>query len=137
MKKALTLVFLLCVTHIATAQQSNQDLAGTWALVSGEYIDNKGKRIAYEAIELKSLKVLSASHFSFTSVKGDKFWASGTGTYQWRDGQYKEILQYNSFGEKAGAQFVFSARVEGDFWYNTRWEGDKKVEYEVWRRISH
>lgn len=111
-------------------------LEGTWQLISGEYIDAKGKTVSYASTDMQSLKVLTPEHFSFTSMKGEQFWAAGTGTYEFKDGQYAESLLLNSFGEKVGASFVFQAQVEGDMWYNSRWKDEQRVEYEVWQRIK-
>ncbi|GGD62954.1 hypothetical protein [Lacimicrobium alkaliphilum] len=125
-------IFLALTATVAGASE----LEGAWELVSGEYVDPKGELIDYQAIEMKSLKVISGSHFSFTSMKGDEFWASGTGTYAFEQGNYTETLGYNSFGVKPGGTFSFKSKVEGEYWYNSRWEGDKRVEYEVWQRIK-
>tara|TARA_R110002126_G_scaffold54341_14_gene147187 strand:- start:2803 stop:3201 length:399 start_codon:yes stop_codon:yes gene_type:complete len=132
MKKIIVLLLLGCFAHIAAASE----LEGVWELVSGEYVDAEGKLVAYESVDLQSMKIISTSYFSFTSVKGDQFWASGSGTYQLTSGQYKEVLKYNSFGQSPGAEFVFKTKIDGDYWYNSRWEGDTRVEYEVWRRVE-
>lgn len=113
---------------------SANELKGTWVLVSGEYVDAQGELVSYVNSDMQSLKVLSEHHFSFTSMKGDQFWASATGTYQFSDGQYVESLLLNSFGEKPGVLFAFQSKVEGDNWYNSRWKDGLRVEYEVWRR---
>ena len=129
-----TLLFLLSVwvSPFAVAQ----DLAGAWELVSGEYIDAEGELVNYGESDLQSVKILSATHFSFTSMKGRDFWAAGTGTYQLANGQYTETLQLNSFAAEPGTTFTFDTRVEDGYWYNSRWEEDKRVEYEVWRQVE-
>lgn len=132
MTKVFVLLLLLFITPYSYATQ----LEGAWELVSGEYVDADGKLIDYQSIELNSLKIISTNHFSFTSVKEGKFWASGSGTYQLSNGKYKEVLNYNSFGESPGAEFIFTTKVDGEYWFNSRWNGDKRVEYEVWRRIE-
>lgn len=132
MKKIIILMALLFLARASFATE----LTGAWELESGEYINEQGQLINYNAVDFHSLKVLSATHFSFTSVRGDKFWASGSGTYELSKGKYKEVLKYNSFGQSQGAEFVFDSKVEGDFWYNSRWEGETRVEYEVWRRVE-
>ncbi|NVK24827.1 MAG: hypothetical protein HWE10_07850 [Gammaproteobacteria bacterium] len=62
--------------------------------------------------------------------------ASGTGTYQVENGEYKETLQFNSFGQPHGTEFIFKTKIDGDYWYNSRWHDGKRVEYEVWRRVK-
>ena len=126
------LVLLFTLNHAVNASE----LEGAWQLVSGEYINENNERIDYLDSGMASIKVLAGNHFSFTSEKDGKFWASGTGTYEWVNGTYTEFLLFNSFGQAHGAQFKFSAKVEGNRWYNERWDGDKRVEYEIWQRIT-
>lgn len=132
MKNIVLILFLALASPLVTANE----LPGVWQLVSGEYVDGNGELVQYRSIGLKSLKVVSATHFSFTSMKGGEFWASGSGTYELGNGTYAEKLLYNSFGEKPGTVFSFDTRLEGDVWYNSRWEDGKRVEYEVWRRVE-
>jgi hypothetical protein len=110
-------------------------LEGTWELLEGEYVDKQGNMITYKEVGMKSLKMISGTHFSFTSMKGDEFWAGGTGTYQLQDGVYTESLTYNSFGEKPGTQFSFEYKLEGGHWTNSRWQDGKRVEFEIWRKL--
>ncbi|MBC3764574.1 hypothetical protein [Neptunicella marina] len=126
------LLLLICSANTCVASE----LQGAWKLVSGEYIDQNGKLTSYQSINLQSLKVLSESHFSFTSVKGDSFWAAGSGTYKFADGKYQETLNFNSFGQSKGSQFTFDSKLVGNIWYNSRWEGETRVEYEVWQRVE-
>ncbi|WP_340679316.1 hypothetical protein [Paraglaciecola sp.] len=121
---------------MASQSIANTGLEGTWQLISGEYIDAEGKTVSYASTDMQALKVLTPDHFSFTSMKGEQFWAAGTGTYEFKDGQYAESLLLNSFGEKVGASFVFQAQVEGDMWYNSRWKDEQRIEYEVWQRLN-
>lgn len=132
MKKSFIFIMLFALSLSVKAE----DLSGVWQLVSGEYIDQHDKLINYQDLQMQSIKILTQTHFSFTSMKGDQFWASGTGTYKVSDGKYTETLQYNSFGEKVGAEFTFEFKREGDFWYGSRWKDGKRVEYEVWQKIE-
>ncbi len=131
--KKLALVVLLSVFGSSV---SANDLTGVWALESGEYVNNEGETVDYKSIGLQSTKIISQSYFSFTSMRGGDFWASGSGRYELDDGKYIEKLEHNSFSEKPGATFTFKTKIDDDVWYNSRWEGDERVEYEVWRRIE-
>ncbi|WP_448212149.1 hypothetical protein [Colwellia sp. MEBiC06753] len=128
------LLFIVSASSLANTEQ--QKLVGSWKLLSGEYIDHRGQVINYQQQQLQSIKVFSTSHFSFTSMKGDKFWASGTGTYQLHNNQYVETLKLNSFNEQEGTSFRFTAEFIDDRWYNSRWQDGKRVEYEVWQKID-
>ncbi|WP_145924339.1 hypothetical protein [Microbulbifer aggregans] len=132
MKKIVGMSCLLSLSSLALAE----DLTGVWQLVSGEYVNGSGDLVDYQDHDLQSLKVISRSHFSFTSMKGTEFWASGAGTYEVADGKYTEKLQHNSFGEEAGTLYIFDTKIEGEYWYNSRWEDGKRVEYEVWKRVE-
>ncbi|MCQ3829259.1 hypothetical protein HXX02_07360 [Microbulbifer elongatus] len=132
MKKTVLALALSLISSFASAD----NLTGAWELVSGSYVDNKGTLLDYQELDFKALKIISDRHFSFTSMKGGKFWASGTGTYEVADGKYTETLHFNSFGEQSGAKFVFTTRVEDEYWYNERWKDGERVEYEVWRRVE-
>lgn len=132
------LILLLFVTCAPTLVA--QPLSGVWELAAGEYVNERGILVNYQTLNLKSTKILTDTHFSFTSMKGDAFWAAGTGTYALVDGRYTETLQLNSFGQKAGSTFEFDTTMETSdetiLWYNARWQNGKRVEFEVWRKVQ-
>lgn len=110
--------------------------SGTWKLISGEYIDHKGNLVSYEKLNLHSLKVISKTHFSFITMSGNKFWSSGSGTFTYTNGEYIESPLYTSYNSPKGKKYVFKYRLDGETWFNSRWENEKRVEYEVWQRVS-
>jgi hypothetical protein len=110
--------------------------SGTWELVSGEYINDAGNLVSYEKLNLKSLKVISETHFSFVTMSGDKFWSSGSGTFRYTNNEYKESPLYTSYNSPKGKKYVFKFKLEGEMWFSSRWENEKRVEYEIWRRVS-
>ena len=132
--KFFTLLFL--VNFLFSVHSHAAEIEGVWELVAGEYKNEHGEMVAYDQIGLKSLKIISGSYFSFTSMQGSQFWASGSGTYSFIDGRYVEELKFNSFGEKPGALFSFSAELDGDYWRNARWDDGERVEFEVWKRVD-
>lgn len=116
---------------------ANENLfSGTWELVSGEYVDHEGNLINYKELNLRSVKVLSKTHFSFVTMSGDKFWSAGAGTFKYTNSEYIESPLYTSFNSSKGKQYVFKYRKDGERWFSSRWENEKRVEYEVWQRIS-
>ncbi|TKB44336.1 hypothetical protein [Thalassotalea mangrovi] len=56
----------------ATPKELSSPLAGTWKLIDGEYIDEKGDLMQYRDVKMTALKVMDDG----------KFWASGAGTYK-------------------------------------------------------
>ena len=125
---------ILCTTF--SALTSAEELTGVWQLVKGEYVNAEGQLVDYAQLDLHSIKIISATHFSFNSMQGNKFYASGSGTYRFSDGHYRETLQFNSFGESPGKIYEFSSKLEDGFWYNSRWSQGQRVEYEVWKKIE-
>ncbi len=119
-----------------SANAEDHQFSGTWELVSGEYVDHEGKLVRYEDLNLHSLKVLTESHFSFVTMSGDKFWSSGVGRFEVTKTQYTESPIHTSFNSPKGKQYVFTYKKQGDTWLNSRWEDGKRVEHEVWRKIS-
>ena len=132
MKQIIAAMTLSLMSSLTAAENLN----GVWELVSGNYVDGSGKLVEYRNLDMRALKIITDTHFSFTSMKGGDFWASGTGTYKLSGGKYIETLRYNSFGEETGAVFSFRTKIEESTWYNERWEDGKRVEYEIWQRVE-
>ncbi|TYK64195.1 hypothetical protein [Colwellia echini] len=109
--------------------------SGTWKLISGEYINHKGRLVSYEELNLHSLKVITNTHFSFVTMSGDKFWSSGSGTFEYTNSEYIESPLYTSFNSPEGKKYVFKYKMEAEIWISSRWENDKRLEYEVWQRV--
>lgn len=126
------------IFSLSFSVNANENLfSGTWELISGEYVDQEGGLVSYEELNLRSLKVISKTHFSFVTMSGDKFWSSGSGTFKYTDDQYIESPLYTSFNSPKGKQYIFKYRFEGDTWFSSRWENEKRVEFEVWKRVNN
>lgn len=123
-------MFMLGSSALAT------EFDGAWELMSGEYMDHQKKLVQYQALKLKSLKVIADGHFSFISQSNDKFWAAGAGEFLFTETEYIETPFYTSYEMKAGTEYRFNYKLEGEFWYNERWQNGTRVEYEVWRRVE-
>jgi hypothetical protein len=128
-------IFLITATLISTNAIAN-DLLGSWEMVSGEYFNEKGETVAYNTHKLESIKLITASHYSFVTVTDVKLWAAGTGTYKLTPDYYIETVIHTSYGAPKGTQYTFKYKLEGDFWYHTRIENGERKEYEVWRKIQ-
>ncbi|MFC3094041.1 hypothetical protein DRW07_11210 [Alteromonas sediminis] len=127
-------LFLPVIFLLVSASLHAHPFVGTWELVSGEYIDQDGKRVQYSDLNFKSLKVITEQHFSFVTMAGEAFWSAGAGQYWFTDDQYIELPSYNSFSSPKGKKYVFTYKINGDEWHNERWENGVRVEFEVWRR---
>ena len=129
-------LFILIIFLPFSVYAKENLFSGTWKLISGEYIDNKGSLISYRELNLRSLKVITETHFSFVTMSGDKFWSSGAGTFKYTNSEYIESPLYTSFNSLKGKEYVFKYKLDGDKWFSSRWENDKRVEYEVWHRVG-
>lgn len=115
-------------------------LVGSWQLVSGRYLNEKHEWVDYQNLNLSAIKVISARHFSFTTMKNvdgvSQFWAAGSGTYQATTTEYTERPELNSFGAAKGAEFVFSYAIKGQELHTQRVENGELKEVEVWQRLD-
>ena len=133
MNKIFSLILVLLLSFSLNA---NENLFyGTWELISGEYTDNEGNSKDYGELNLRSLKVITQTHFSFVTMSGDKFWSSGAGSFTYTNSEYIESPLYTSFNAPEGTKYVFKFRFDGDKWFSSRWEDGKRVEYEVWKKV--
>ncbi|WP_076408452.1 hypothetical protein [Shewanella sp. UCD-KL12] len=139
------LVLLFTATANAQTNEINiNPFIGSWQLASGKYLDDKGEWQDYAALNLKAIKVISASHFSFTTMKEvekegvtkQEFWAAGTGHYEFTDSRYIEYPQLNSFGVAEGESFAFEYEIKGQELHTKRVEKDVLKEVEVWLRLD-
>ncbi|TLU61289.1 hypothetical protein FE810_14860 [Thalassotalea litorea] len=118
-----------------TAIKNTGVLQGTWKLLDGEFVDDKGQIKQYQDLKLTALKVLDDNHFSFISMADGKFWASAAGQYQVTGNQYQEHLRLASFKHEDGQRFVFTFHLAGDLWITERFDGNgRRVEFERWQR---
>ncbi|MBT1444725.1 hypothetical protein KJI95_09350 [Shewanella sp. JM162201] len=115
-------------------------LNGSWTLVSGRYLDGEGQWVDYQSLGLSAIKVISAGHFSFTTVKTVKgkreFWAAGSGKYRLDGKRYTEFPTLNSFDVPEGQGFEFEFELIGNEWHTRRVEEGVLKEEEVWRRLD-
>ncbi|QFU21971.1 hypothetical protein FM038_007265 [Shewanella eurypsychrophilus] len=140
---SLSMIIPLSSIAFATGLSANPFI-GSWQLESGKYLDDKGLWQDYDSLNLKAIKVLSASHFSFTTMKEvnqdgevkDEFWAAGTGHYEFTDTRYIEYPALNSFGVAAGESFAFEYQIQGQELHTKRVEDGVLKEVEVWQRLD-
>jgi hypothetical protein len=131
-------IFFLLVTLALTSSVAavENKFSGTWKLMSGEYLNHENKLVQYKDLELSSIKVISATHFSFVSMSGNKFWSSGVGLYRFTESNYIESPIYTSYGVSTGKEYTFLYTIDEGIWTNTRWKNEIRVEYEVWQKIE-
>jgi len=133
LRACLSTVALAAAAFCATASPASP-LQGAWQLQSGEFIDKQGRPVAYASQKLAGTKLLADGRFAFTTTSDGKFWAGGSGTYRVEDGRYVETPLMASYPLENGGNYEFRYTLEGDVWTLERWEGERRVEREVWRR---
>jgi len=119
----------------AASAQAADGLQGAWQLQGGEFINPEGAVVDYASQKLAGNKVLADGHFAFTTTSDGKFWAGGSGTYRSDAGQYVETPLMASYPLENGGSYSFRYTLEGDVWTLERWDGERRVEREVWKRV--
>lgn len=110
-------------------------LVGTWEFVSGRYTPSGKPPIVVKSPDLRALKIITPTHFSYVTEKGDgSFYVAGAGSCKVEPHQYTETLNYASVANMKNKSYTFSYRVENDVWYIEGKEDDSYTE-EVWRKI--
>ena len=127
--------FATAVLLLGAASAHGADgLQGAWQLQSGEFINPEGAVVDYASQKLAGTKVLADGRFAFTTTSDGKFWAGGSGTYRSDAGQYVETPLMASYPLENGGSYHFRYTLEGDVWTLERWDGERRVEREVWKR---
>lgn len=137
MMKLIHTIFILILTYFSIPSwATNNPFIGTWQLVSGEYVNDKNETISYQSIGIRSQKVISQKHFSFVTFSQDKFWAAGTGRYQFSDTTYIEQPSMASYPLEDNGIYTFRYEIKNGQWHNSRWHGTKRVKYEIWEKVK-
>lgn len=110
-------------------------LLGTWEFVQGKYAVDDGF-VSAKAPEITSIKLVTATHFSYITEKNGQFSYAGGGQYQLTDGQFIETVKYGNIASLMGKTMAFDYKVEGNLWHHSLTENGQLVEAEVWRKIK-
>ena len=116
------------------APAADTRLDGAWQLQSGEFVNPEGTVVDYASLKLAGSKLLVDGRFAFTTTSDGKFWAGGSGRWQAEAGAYVETPLMASYPLENGGSYTFRYTLEGDVWTLERWEGERRVEREVWKR---
>jgi len=126
--------FCILTSVVQAAEQGS--LQGSWALVSAVYTKADGTVVRLSGQDLKSVKVLSKSHFSFVTVHKDGSFSSAlTGRYQLTGDSYHETPETGSVPGMLNKTYEFKAKVENDLWHHSGMEDGVQIA-EVWQRLD-
>jgi hypothetical protein len=117
---------------VTRVDDGSGELAGTWRMSARM---NSGKIEAVPNGPVKMIKVLSAKRFQWVSfnTETNEFIGSGGGTYTFKDGKYKENIEFfakNSY--KIGTSQTFDATIDNNVWTN---KGSSSQE--EWTRVGN
>lgn len=129
-------LFVAISSLFASQTLAASPLDGAWRLESGSYIDAEGQEKDYGNLKLQGTKLLVDGHFSFTTTQDGRFWAGGSGSFTTDAGDYIETPRMASYPVVEGGSYRFRYTLEGDTWTLERHEAGKRVEREVWRRVT-
>lgn len=88
----------------------------------------------FAAPQLRSVKTIGNSRFSFITVRADgSLVRAGGGHCTLNGNTYTERLDYASVESMRGKTYSFESRLHGDTWYHSGLNEGKRFE-EVWRR---
>jgi hypothetical protein len=133
---ALWIFIIFCFAATPSQATEPRSLQGSWTLKSAVYTKADGTVIKVSGEDLKSVKVLSKSYFSFVTVNKDGSFSSAlTGTYQLKGNDYHETPQTGSVASMLNKTYEFKAKVEGDLWHHNGMEDGMKIE-ELWQRLD-
>ncbi|GAA64857.1 hypothetical protein P20311_2660 [Pseudoalteromonas sp. BSi20311] len=103
--------------------------------VQGKYAVENGF-VTAKAPEITSVKLVTASHFSYITEKNGQFSYAGGGQYKLTDGQFIETFKYGNIASLMGKTMAFDYKVAGNLWHHSLTENGQLVEAEVWRKIK-
>lgn len=125
--------FAIRSEHETVITPSNP-LIGTWELVSTLATRNDTTFMQGGPPDIRSLKILNATHYAVITRRGGQFMRAGGGRYTLSGNMYTEMVDISSGqSEATGAPVTFTIRLEGDTW--TTEGGTATTRFrEVWRR---
>lgn len=133
---ALWIFIVFCCAAAPSQAAETLSLQGSWTLKSAVYTKADGTVITLSGDDLKSIKVLSKSYFSFVTVNKDGSFSSAlTGSYQLKGDSYHETPEAGSVAAMLNKTYEFKAKVEDDLWHHSGMEDGMKIE-EVWQRLD-
>jgi cell division protein YceG involved in septum cleavage len=142
-KKTVVLAAVVLVVAVLSCQTTGMNtvsrarphpLHGNWEFVSGRFTLAEGTVRTADSTELRSIKVIGPTRFSFVTLRADGSLArAAAGRYTISGNTYTEYLDLTSPADAQGSTGVFTWRVEGDTWYHNGESRGVKFE-ELWRR---
>lgn len=109
-------------------------LSGNWKIIGREQDGNMGSIVPGAR---KTIKILSATRFQWVALNSatGEFFGTGGGTYTFKDGKYKEQIEFFSRdASRVGASLSFDAELKDADWHHSGLSSKGDRIYEVWSR---
>ena len=107
--------FVIFISSVLfTCSAITNPLLGTWEFVQGKYAVEDGF-VSAKAPEITSIKLVTATHFSYITEKNGQFSYAGGGQYQLTDGQFIETLKYGNIALLMGKTMALIIKLKGIF----------------------
>lgn len=122
-------------SSLVGASLVGSSLIGSWQFVSGRYTEPNKTPIIYKNPDLRAIKIITPTHFSYITEKGDgSFYVAGAGTCKLEKEQYTETLNYSSVPTMKNKSYTFKYHIENDLWHMEGIE-DGSLTEEIWQRL--
>lgn len=120
----------------APARPTDNPLVGTWALVSTRISNGQTVLLEGGPPQMRSLKILNATHYSVITRQGDTFVRAGAGRYTLTGTEYTETVELASSANFVPGQvYSFRITLQDDTWTIEGGSGSQQLR-EVWRRVK-
>lgn len=126
MTRFYVIIFLICSVisckneNESEPTKTEQNLVGTWRLISGLTIKGKDSVFTDYTRNQEMIKIINQTHFAFLrhDLNNGKdslaLYSAGGGTYELNGPTYTEHLDFLNFREWEGHDFTFEITFKGD-----------------------
>jgi hypothetical protein len=121
MRKLIALLILgLTIYSCKPAEIKENNIQGTWKLLSGTLIEKGDTTVTDYSSKLSFIKIINQDHFAFMQHDLNKgkdsaaTFSAGGGAYTLKDSSYTEQLEYCSAREWEGNKFDFTVSINND-----------------------
>lgn len=115
---------------------TDNTLTGTSELVSTQISNGPTVLLEGGPPQIRSLKILNATHYSVITRQGDTFLRAGAGRYTLTGTEYTETVELASSAHFVpGQAYSFRITLQDDTWTIEGGSGSQQLP-EVWRRVK-
>jgi hypothetical protein len=111
----LIIVFVLIGCNQKKASKISLNIEGTWQMMCAEIVENDSLKLK-DLSKTNFIKIINETHFSFFNQdkNGVNNFYSGAGTYELKENNYTEKLEFTTVEAIKNHQFSFLVKIKGD-----------------------